>query len=106
MFGVRNMLPFLKAEVRVLLLVIDSYVYSCMVFLRIVMLVVLILLKVLITLPPLDFPPLLVVGKVSYLPKEQSGSRVSIILMHLFPSCRRCFEHPTSLCFPSRYLDC
>lgn len=70
MYGARNMLPFLSAAGRALMVVIDNYIYSCMVFLHIVMLAALILLKVLLTLPPLDFPPLLVESKVSYLPKE------------------------------------
>lgn len=70
MYGVRNMLPFLSAAGRALMVVIGNYIYSCMVFSHIVMLAALILLKVLLILPPLDFPPLLVEGKVSYLPKE------------------------------------
>lgn len=66
MYGVRNTLPFLSTAGRALMAVIDNYIYSCMVFLVIVMLVALILLKVLLILL-LDFPLLLL---ESYLPKE------------------------------------
>lgn len=73
MYKVRNTLPFLSTAGRALMVVTGNYIHSCMVFLRIVVLAVLILLEVLPTLPLLGFSLLLVESKVSYLPKEYSS---------------------------------
>lgn len=58
MYSVGKTLPFSHAAPRALTVVIDNYIYGCMVFLFVVRLAALILLEVLLILLPLDFFPL------------------------------------------------
>ena len=94
MYGVRNRLPFLSAAGRALMVVTDNYLNSGMVFLRIVMPAALILLKVLLTLPPLDFSPLLVESKVIYPKSRVAAESPSSYSCTFFPAAEDVLNTP------------